>query len=133
VNQWRGSGTILVIDDEEGVRLVAQSALERAGFTVLTAEEGRAGIAMFRERADEIRLVLLDLTMPHMTGEEVCRQLLELRPQARVLLSSGYFDQDGIELLSRPGVAGFIQKPYRPAKLIEQVRAALEDRDAATA
>jgi two-component system, cell cycle sensor histidine kinase and response regulator CckA len=126
MTDWRGSGTVLVIDDEEGVRIVAQSALERAGFTVLTAEDGGAGLELFRARGDEIVLVLLDLTMPRMSGGQVYRALIELRPGARVLLSSGYIDEDASDLLAGPGVAGFIQKPYRPAKLIEKIRAALE-------
>jgi len=67
---WRGSGTILVVDDEEGVRIVATKALEKCGFTVLTATNGREGLAIFTQHASEIAAVLLDMAMPHMSGKK---------------------------------------------------------------
>jgi two-component system cell cycle sensor histidine kinase/response regulator CckA len=126
---WRGTGTILIVDDEEGVRLVASKALEKAGFTVLMAEDGPAGVQMFRTHADEIRAVLLDLTMPHMSGEEVLRAIRTIRSDVRVILSSGYNEQDTISQFQGKGLAGFIQKPYQTMKLIEKLCEILKQTD----
>src|SRR5439155_413367 len=124
---WRGRGTVLVIDDEEGVRIVAKSALERVGFTIISAEDGRAGLEIFRRRAGEIAAVLLDMTMPHMSGDEVYRELARIKPGVKVILSSGYNEQDATSLFVGKGLAGFIQKPYQPLALIDKVRRTLED------
>jgi len=129
VEAWRGTGTILIVDDEEGVRLVASKALEKVGFTVIMAEDGRAGVEMFRTHADEIRAMLLDMTMPDMSGEEVFRAIRTIRPEVRVILSSGYNEQETIRQFQGRGLAGFIQKPYQPMKLIEKVREILTQTD----
>jgi two-component system cell cycle sensor histidine kinase/response regulator CckA len=123
---WRGRGTILVIDDEEGVRIVAKSALEKAGFSIITAEDGRVGLEIFRRRGAEIVAVLLDMTMPHMSGDEVYRELARVKPGVRVILSSGYNEQDATSLFVGKGLAGFIQKPYQPMALIKKFRQTLE-------
>ena len=129
VEVWRGTGTVLIVDDEEGVRLVGRKTLEKAGFTVMMAEDGRAGVQMFRTHADEIRAVLLDLTMPDMSGEEVFRAIRTIRPEVKVIVSSGYNEQETISLFQGRGLAGFIQKPYQPMKLIEKVREILTQTD----
>ena len=126
---WRGTGTVLVIDDEEGVRIVAKSALERVGFTIISAEDGRAGLEIFRRRAGEIAVVLLDMTMPHMSGDEVYRELARIKPGVKVILSSGYNEQDATSLFVGKGLAGFIQKPYQPLALIDKVRRTVEEPD----
>ena len=87
---WRGSGKILVVDDEATVLVVAQRSLEHLGFEVLLAENGKQAIQVFKENADEIQVVLLDLTMPHMGGEETFDALRRIRPDVPVVLSSGY-------------------------------------------
>jgi CheY-like chemotaxis protein len=129
VEVWRGTGTVLIVDDEEGVRLVGRKTLEKAGFTVMIAEDGRAGVQMFRTHADEIRAVLLDMTMPDISGEEVFRAIRTIRPEVRVILSSGYNEQETISHFQGRGLAGFIQKPYQPMKLIEKVREILTQTD----
>src|SRR5713101_6661951 len=129
VEVWRGTGTVLIVDDEEGVRLVGRKTLEKAGFTVMIAEDGRAGVQMFRTHADEIKAVLLDMTMPDISGEEVFRAIRTVRPEVRVILSSGYNEQETISLFQGKGLAGFIQKPYQPMKLIEKVREILAPTD----
>ncbi|MBN1475717.1 PAS domain S-box protein [Candidatus Sumerlaeota bacterium] len=120
--QWRGSGTILVADDEETIRALARRILARAGFDVLTAEHGLSAVETFREHAHEITAVLLDMTMPHMDGEQVFREMRRIRPDVRVILSSGYNEQDATQRFSGEGLAGFIQKPYSPADLIAKLR-----------
>jgi signal transduction histidine kinase/CheY-like chemotaxis protein len=123
---WRGSGTILVVDDDEAVRNVSKRILERAGFRVLVAVDGVDGIAVFREHQSEVRAVLLDVTMPRMGGEEAFRQLRQLAPEVRVLLSSGYSAQEATSRFAGKGLAGFVEKPFTPQELIERLRAVLE-------
>ena len=115
---------ILVVDDDETVRAVTRRMLELSGFTVLLAADGAEAVALYRERPG-IDLVLLDLTMPAMDGEETFRELRRLDPGVRVILTSGYSEQDAADRFAGTGLAGFIQKPYRPQDLIEKVRAAL--------
>lgn len=120
-----GSGTVLVVDDEPGVRDVASKMLELAGYTVLTAHNGTAGVETFRERAGEVAVVLLDMTMPDISGEEVFRAIRQIRPDAKVIVSTGYNEQETMSLFRGKGLAGFIQKPYEPAKLIAVVSQAM--------
>jgi len=109
---WRGSGTVLIADDEESVCDVGRRMLERLGFRVLTALDGREAVDVFREHADEIVCVLLDKTMPHLDGEQVFSELRRIRPEVRVVLCSGYNLQDDTRSFASTGLAGFIQKPY---------------------
>ena len=122
---WRGRGAVLLVDDEETVRAVGRQMLEAAGFEVVTAADGREGVERFREAPDDIVCVVLDLTMPHMDGEEAFRELRRIRPDVRVLLSSGYNEQEIANRFAGKGLAGFIQKPYQLANLIEALKAVL--------
>ena len=123
---WQGSGTVLVVDDETAVRDLAKEIFESSGFKVLTANDGRQGVQTFRTHADEIAAVLLDLTMPHMDGEEAFREMRRIRADIRVILSSGYNEQDATHRFAGKGLAGFIQKPYRVDELITSLRKVLE-------
>ena len=124
--EWRGSGVILAVDDEETIRIAAKKILERQGFTVLTAEDGLEALEIFRSRADEIVAVLLDLTMPRLDGEETLRELRRIRPEVRVILSSGYDEEETANRFAGKGLAGFVQKPYGIRPLVEKIRQALE-------
>jgi len=126
--EWKQHSTILVVDDEESVRAVAKMTLERAGFEVLTARDGREAVELVRERGAEIDLVLLDMTMPRMNGEEAFRHLRGLRPDICVVLSSGYSEQEATRRFAGKGLAGFIQKPWSPKELLGEVQSILEKR-----
>jgi PAS domain S-box-containing protein len=117
--EWRGQGTVLLVDDEEPVRDVAAAMMQRLGFRVLAAVDGRQAIDLFRQSADQITCVLLDLTMPQMGGEEVAHELRQLRPDVRILLSSGYSVHEIARRFANANeaVAGYISKPYRIAEL----------------
>ena len=128
VPQWRAYGMALVIDDDGAVRTIAQRILERLGFTVLMAENGAAGVEVFSQHRDEIAFVLLDLTMPMMGGEQTFAELRRLRPDVRVVLASGYNEQDATSRFTGAGLAGFIKKPYTIEDLTRLVRATLERR-----
>jgi CheY-like chemotaxis protein len=117
-----GTGTVLVVDDEKVVRLAARMILEQSGFTVLTANDGREALEVFREHKDTIDAVVLDMTMPHLSGEEVFGEMRRLRPDVRVVLSSGYDEQEATKRFTGKGLAGFLQKPYRSDALIGMLR-----------
>lgn len=110
-------GIVLVVDDEEIVRTVTARMLEQLDFKVLLATEGRAGIETFRTHAAEITCVLLDMTMPHPSGEEVLQEILRHKRDARVILMSGYSEQEATSRFVGKGLAGFLQKPYTPNDL----------------
>ncbi|MBJ6749221.1 response regulator [Geomonas anaerohicana] len=112
-----GSGTVLLVDDEEAIRSLGKEMLESLGYSVLTAEDGAVAIEIFQQRRDEVDCVILDLTMPHMDGEQALQLLRSLDPQVQVILSSGYSEQEITERFTGRGLAGFIQKPYRLADL----------------
>jgi DNA-binding response OmpR family regulator len=119
------SGTILVVDDEELVRSVVTQALELSGFDVLTAVNGEEAVRAIEERGDEIDLVLLDLTMPGLGGQETFGVLKERRPDIKVLLSSGYDKDEVVARFAGDRPDGCIQKPFRTADLVARVRAIL--------
>jgi DNA-binding NtrC family response regulator len=116
---------VLVVDDDETVRAVAQHMLERSGFTVITARDGAEGVALFESARDRIALVLLDLTMPTLGGEEAFRAMRQRRPDVRVVLMSGYSSQELASRYGSEGMAGFIQKPFRVEELDACLTAAL--------
>jgi PAS domain S-box-containing protein len=128
---WRGSGTVLIADDEETVCTVVKKMLELMGFSVLTVPDGREALKVFREHANEIVCVLLDLTMPHMDGEEAFRVMRRLHPGVTVILCSGYNEHDATQRFAGKGLAGFIQKPYNMAALRKKLMEVLRDERAA--
>jgi CheY-like chemotaxis protein len=123
---WVGEGTILVVDDEEGVRKVASDLLRTMGFDVVTANDGLEALDRFRESLVPIRAVLMDLTMPHLDGVESFRELRRLDPGCRVVLTSGYNEQEAIQDFLGKGLAAFVQKPFVRADLVRAMRQALE-------
>ena len=123
---WQGEGTVLIVDDNEVALEVAELMLKKHGLDVLTASGARAGVELFRRRADEIDLVLLDMQMPEMTGVDVFDELTRIRPGVRAVLSSGFAEEDLLEQIGERGLAGFVQKPYRTADLIEIIRKVMD-------
>jgi CheY-like chemotaxis protein len=120
----RGAGTILVVDDDGAIRNLVVAILERNGYAVLTAEDGQAGVDLFRNNADTITAVVLDLMMPVMGGEEVFRLMNEMRPDIPIVISTGYGDTSVHEQFSS-ALAGVIQKPYTAAMLVDMLAAVL--------
>ena len=112
-----GDGTILVVDDEEIIRKVTKAILEQAGYTILLAQDGEAAINTFLRQADLISLVLLDLTMPVMSGQETLKRLKTISGRVPVIVSSGYSGDNLAEELEMQGAAAFIQKPYTASEL----------------
>ncbi len=123
--QLNGVGTVLIVDDEDVVRSTARHALERYGYGVILANDGRAALDVFRDHYGDIAVVLLDLTMPVMSGEETLRNLQAIDPKVKVLLTSGYNQVEAVQRFAGKGLAGFIQKPYTAAELAGKIKEAL--------
>ncbi len=113
------SATLLLIDDEEEIRIATKELLEAEGFKVYTAGDGAEGINIYREHRDEIDLIILDLNMPKMSGKETLAQLLLLNPNVKVIISTGYITESEKEEVG--GVAGFIEKPFDINKLVKVI------------
>jgi CheY-like chemotaxis protein len=122
------AGTVLVVDDEPAIRAVARRILESASFGVLEAVDGREAVRMIREHGPRIDLILLDLTMPELSGEEAFREIRKLNGEVAVLLSSGYNEQETVVRFAGKGLTGFIQKPDSAQELLAAVRRALAGR-----
>src|SRR5450755_503409 len=118
-------GTVLVVDDEEVVRGVASRILGSYGFDVILANDGREGVARFREHRAEVVAVLMDLTMPAMDGVEAFREIRALDDRVPVLLMSGYNEQDAVTRFAGKGLAGFVQKPFTVEMLRERLLSVL--------
>jgi two-component system cell cycle sensor histidine kinase/response regulator CckA len=110
------------------VRRVLRHLLELYGFSVLEATDGRHGVEVFGERVADVRFVILDMTMPELSGEETYRELKKVREDVRVVLSSGYDEVDASRRFSEQGLAAFLPKPFTPDELARCIRAAIEDR-----
>lgn len=123
---WSAHGTVLVVDDEETVRAVSARLLESFGFKTILAQDGRDAIEKFKANEAAIALVLMDLTMPHMDGEQAFRELRKLKPSVRVLLMSGFNEQDAINRFTGKGLSGFIQKPFKRDELQAKLKNILE-------
>ncbi len=123
---WRSSATVLVVDDDGGVREVARDVLGRAGLRVLGAASGIEALAILEEHAGEIGAVLLDRTMPTLSGEDTFRELRRRQPELPVVLVSGYSEERAASHFAALDLAGFLAKPFLPNELLEKVRAALE-------
>ena len=116
---------LLVVDDEEHVRRVLAGILESAGHEVLEAGDGEEAIDVFRREGDGIDCVLLDLSMPKLDGEEVFAELRRIRPGVRVVLSSGFTEQEILDRFQGAGLAGVIQKPAQMHVLLAKIAEAL--------
>ncbi|MEJ2641876.1 MAG: response regulator, partial [Desulfosarcinaceae bacterium] len=121
-----GNETILLVDDEDYIIEVGRLMLEGLGYTILTADCGRAGIEMFTARGSEIDLVVLDMIMPDVGGSEVFDHIRKLRPDAKILLSSGYNMDFQASSLMGQGCDGFIQKPFNLKSFSSKIREILD-------
>ena len=124
----KGSGLILIVDDEEVMIKIAKKMLEECGFNIITAKNGEEGIEKYLKHRDEIVAILLDLVMPKKSGEEAYNELLQIDKEVKVLLSSGFRKDKRVDNLLEMGVQGFVQKPYTIEKLAKAVHDVLNRR-----
>ena len=114
--------TVLVVDDEQVIRTFCRKTLEMAGHHVLTASDGLEGVELYHNHHKEIDAVVLDMTMPNLSGEETLRKMLRINEDVRVVLSSGYDEPEASTRAHEGGFTVFLQKPYPPKKLLEMVQ-----------
>ena len=123
-----GTETILLIEDEEMLRELVKALLVSKGYTVLTAEDGMQGVEMYRSHQKEIAVVLSDLGLPLLSGQDVFRKIRELDPQAKVILASGFIDPETKAEMYKAGAKHFIQKPYSHDEVLQKIREVIDTR-----
>jgi CheY-like chemotaxis protein len=121
-----GGGEILIVDDEEVVRNFARNCLQQFGYTSVVAANGQDALEIFRRDPHRIAAVLLDLTMPVMSGEETLRELRRIRPDVKILLSTGCDEAETATRFEGSALSAFVQKPYTAGELARKVKAALQ-------
>jgi len=124
--KWHGSGGVLVVDDEEAVRLAVACAVTRLGFTAKVASDGAQAIALFKSDPGAYVLVLMDLRMPGIDAGEIMRNLRLARPEIPVLVMSGLSTQEALARTSGMPISGFLHKPFMMEELASSLRAVLE-------
>lgn len=118
--------SLMVVDDEPMALVLAKRVLVEADFEVVTAQSGFECLDLFRKRPGHFDLILLDLTMPFMDGEETFHRLRSIRPDVVVLLSTGFMAQERLDRMIKAGMAGFLRKPHRPDELVANIQRVLE-------
>src|SRR5512142_1792469 len=121
-----GSGTVLIVEDEQLVANLARDVLHRSGYKVLVVNGGSQAIDLYQQQFRDIVAVVLDMVMPEMDGKEVFQRLRAINPQVKVIVTTGYDRASDIDEMLKQGAVGFIQKPYRIAELVKAVGEAVE-------
>ncbi len=121
----RGHGRVLLVDDESSVRQMAAHALEHMGYTVVPSESGAAAVEALTADSGGFDLVVLDLSMPGMSGQETLARLRRIKPDLPVVMSSGYSEAECLKLLADQPISGFLPKPYTAAALGRTVKTAI--------
>lgn len=116
------SKTVLIIDDDEIIRMTTEEILHELGYKTLTAESGDSGLALFNKKYSEIDLILLDLTMPGRSVVDIFADILNTDPDVRVLISSGNSYDPKVQQLLSLGAKGFLQKPYTIADMENRIK-----------
>jgi PAS domain S-box-containing protein len=128
---WRGSGTILVVDDDPTVRAVTSRMVEACGFEVLQAVDGKHGVEVFTEKRGQIRAVVLDMTMPNLNGQEAFEEMRKIEPKIKVLLMSGFSEFATCERFNGKSPGFFLQKPFKPEELSSKLKGLFAEEAAA--
>lgn len=122
-----GSGQILLVDDEEIIRITGESMLKEMGYQVLLAENGQEAVEIFQNQHAEIDLVIMDMIMPEMNGREAFIKMCEIDKNCKVIISSGFAKNESLDELRESGLAGFIRKPYRDFELSQLLTTVLSN------
>jgi len=122
----RGQGLVLVVDDDDIVRRMAEEVLRSVGYTVLTAGNGREGVELYRLHHEKISAVLLDMAMPVLSGREAFAEMKKINEKVKVLLVSGFRKDGRVEEVLRLGVKDFLQKPYTITSLALAIRKVID-------
>jgi CheY-like chemotaxis protein len=119
-------GTVLVVDDEERIRTLIAAILEREGMSTVQAADGHDAVKIFGSQGERIRLVLVDYTMPGLTGVDVFTRIRDMDGEVPIILMSGYGERAMVSRIESQGLTAFLQKPFDPERLLEAVHRALE-------
>ncbi|MBN2625158.1 MAG: response regulator, partial [Spirochaetales bacterium] len=120
-DDWKGSGTVLLADDEEIIRMTGKPLLEALGFDVLLASHGEEALSIFERERDRIVLVITDMIMPRMDGKELIHRIRQINNNCPIILSSGFTQQEDIVTLKKQGLSGFLQKPFRQEEMSQAI------------
>jgi PAS domain S-box-containing protein len=123
----RGTGRVLIVDDEESVRSFVRTSLQNLGYTVSACNDGAAGVDYYREHHQEIDLVILDLIMPRMSGQDAFEEMKKINASARVLVSSGFSHTQATRQMLDEGVLGLLNKPFQITELAQAVAEHIQD------
>ncbi len=118
-------GIILHIEDEMQVARLVSLTLNRNNLHVITADDGLEGIDIYKEMGDEIDLVLLDIQLPGMKGDEVFRRIRKINPASRFLVASGYTEDNIVDMFNQQHIEGFLQKPFTPSMLLDAINSVM--------
>ena len=124
-----GSGTILVVDDEQNIRSFLKAMIQSMGYTVLLAENGQEAVEIFQKKHENIDLVMLDMIMPVMGGKETYYKLRAIQSDCKIIISSGYSKNIDLVILEGQGLSGFIRKPYQKVELSQMLTSLLKTND----
>jgi len=122
----KGTGAILLAEDEDMVSELTKTILERSGYTVLTATNGKEALDLYEKERDRVALVILDLIMPGMGGEQCLEELRKIDPNVKVVVTSGYPINGPTKETIKSLASGFVGKPYNVKKILRAVRDALD-------
>lgn len=120
---------VLVIDDDQNVRETMSEILHEFGYECLLAEDGKTGVARYLDHPGDILFAIVDMAMEGMDGAETCRKLMEIDPQAKLILASGYFQNEEVAQLLGEGVSAYLQKPFQIEELLRTIARILGQED----
>ena len=124
-----GTETILIVDDQETIWDFLIEALQMLGYSVLLAENGLDAIEIYSANPGAVDLVLMDMIMPKVGGSQAFTRIREIDPEAKILLSSGFVNEEDIQHLLKQGACGFLSKPHRLPVVVNAIRDALDGKD----
>ncbi len=122
----KSNETILLVDDEKGLRDLGRKILTRQGYKIMLAETGEDAIEIYQGRASEIDLVLLDISMPGMGGHKCLHELFKINPEVKVIIASGYSRNGQLKDTLASGAAGFVPKPFSKFEMLKTLREVLD-------
>lgn len=119
---FEGNETILLIEDDEIVRITTETLLDTMGYNVIMAEDGIEGIKVYRKLKDKIDIIICDMIMPNMNGSETFDELKRINPDCKVIISSGYTKKEVLSKMKKDGISGFLQKPFASEELLKLIQ-----------
>jgi DNA-binding NtrC family response regulator len=121
-----GTETILLVEDEGSIRELGATLLNQVGYKVITANDGKDALEIYQRQGDSISLTILDMIMPVMDGKKCMEEILQINPNAKVIIASGYPESGPANGMQAKGTKGFVQKPYNMRQLLTSIRKILD-------